>query len=82
MADSNFKPLMDALEARNIGNLIGYNSLSLILKLTDGEIVEMTGFEPDANTFRGQYYYNTIQNKLFKKIRTCNIGYGWIVVSE
>ncbi len=46
----------------------GYNCLELITKLNNGSIVEMTAFEPDATTYRNEFYYNIISNTLYKRI--------------
>jgi len=38
------------------------------LELNGATIIEPTKFEPDPNTHRGDYYYNTTTNRLYKKI--------------
>lgn len=51
---------------------IGFNSVELISKLTGGKIVEMTPFEPDASTHRDEWYYNTSENMLYRKVVVVN----------
>jgi hypothetical protein len=38
------------------------------LELNGATVIEPTKFEPDPNTYRGDYYYNTTTNRLYKKI--------------
>ena len=38
------------------------------LELNGATIIEPTKFEPDPDTYRGDYYYNTTTNRLYKKI--------------
>jgi hypothetical protein len=40
------------------------------LELDGATIVEPTAFEPDAATYRGEYYYNAITNTLYRKVVT------------
>ena len=40
------------------------------IELYGGTCLEPTAFEPDAATYRGEYYYNAITNTLYKKIIT------------
>lgn len=42
-----------------------------------GEIVHMTAFEPDPKTFRGDYYYNCLTNKLYKKLKVTSTDIQW-----
>lgn len=37
------------------------------IELVGGEVVEATVYEPDAATYRGEYYYNARSNILFKR---------------
>jgi hypothetical protein len=46
------------------------------LELLGGKPVEMIYYEPDANTFRDQYYYNTRENKIYKKLKA-GTKYVW-----
>lgn len=48
-------------------NTPGYNPIRYI-ELNGGRIIEPTAFEPDASTYRGDYYYNAVSNVLYKKI--------------
>ena len=51
------------------------------VELFGGEIVEMTFIEPDPQTFRGDFYYNTRFNQLFKKIKVGDAPF-WKRISE
>ncbi len=46
---------------------IGSNSIRVI-ELMGGRVIEPTAFEPDPNTYRGEYYYNAITNTLYRKV--------------
>lgn len=47
----------------------GFNP-AWFLELTGGELVIPTAFEPDASTFRGNYYYHAVTNVLYRKVIT------------
>ena len=47
----------------------GFNNIRVV-ELDGGKIIEPTAFEPNANTYRGEYYYNAITNALYRKIIT------------
>ena len=38
------------------------------LELDGATVLEPTAFEPDAATYRGEYYYNAITNTLYRKV--------------
>jgi hypothetical protein len=64
----------------------GYNP-NRFIKLAGGVEVPMSWNTPDAKTSRSDYYYNTRQNKLFKRTKATNpvnnkIVYYWQVVSD
>ncbi len=40
------------------------------LELTGARMVETTPFEPDPRTYRDDYYYNTVTNRLYRRITT------------
>ena len=40
------------------------------LELHGARIIEPTAFEPDAFTHRGDFYYNAINNALYRKVKT------------
>ncbi len=46
------------------------------LELFGGEEIETFFFEPDANTYRFEYYYNSRENKLKKKFKNGQL-YAW-----
>jgi len=47
----------------------GHNNIRFV-ELEGGRIIEPTAFEPDPNTYRGEYYYNANTNTLYRKIIT------------
>lgn len=58
----------------------GYNSGLLSVESNGGRMIPFSAYEPDAGTFRGDFYYNTTINTLFKKIVTSsNPKYGKLV---
>lgn len=50
-----------------------------LLELYGAEIIEPTAFEPDPNTHRSDFYYNAVNNVLYKKVSTTN---GAITISH
>lgn len=51
------------------------------IELYGGEIVECYFHEPDPQTYREDYYYNSRLNRLFKKVQTETVPY-WKGISE
>lgn len=47
----------------------GGNPLNF-MELYGAAMVETTAFEPDARTYRGEYYYNVLHNRLYRRIVT------------
>lgn len=48
---------------------VGHNASSLMVALNKNtKSVEILSFEPDPITFRDEYYYNSVDNVLYKKI--------------
>ena len=47
---------------------IGYNPHRFV-ELFGGEMVPVSNYEPDPQTFRSDYYYNSRVNKLYKRLR-------------
>lgn len=45
----------------------GSNPYQFVEKFEGGHIVEVTAFEPDPTTYRHEYYYNSVVNRLYKK---------------
>lgn len=39
-------------------------------ELWGATIIEPTAFEPDPSTYRGDYYYNSVTNTLYRKVIT------------
>jgi len=64
----NSDKFLEDLMARRGAITVSGNANRLGVELNGGHIVEMTPFEPDAATFRGWYYYNTMSNLLMRKI--------------
>ena len=63
--------LNEILAARGLISA-GYNSLRMAVELNGGNMVEVTNFEPDPCTHRSEYYYNSGQNRLYRRIFTDN----------
>jgi len=51
----------------------GHNS-AWELEINGGTIIEPTAFEPDPLSYRHDYYYNAINNILYRKITTSKNG--------
>jgi hypothetical protein len=56
------------------------------VELKGGRVIEPTAFEPDARTYRGEYYYNAVSNALYRKIITKKepgiIAAHWVKISD
>jgi len=64
----------DILSMRHPG--VGYNPTRFV-ELYGAEMVPMSRVEPDPNTFRSEYYYNTRQNALYRKLPTDDSKVVW-----
>lgn len=51
------------------------------VELFGGQLVSFSQYDPDPNTHRERFYYNTRENKLYKKIKAGN-QFVWKNVSE
>lgn len=60
---------LDDLFSRRGRKYGGFNNIRTV-ELDGGRIIEPTAFEPDASTYRNDYYYNAVTNTLYKKIIT------------
>lgn len=74
------------LEERRGQKRTGGNPTRFV-ELVDGEEVSNSFYEPDAETFRSPYYYNTRQNKLYKRVVMTNpvnqrTSHYWQLVSS
>lgn len=61
--------LTDLFDRRGSKQVVGYNPIRF-LELHGARIVEPEATEPDAATYRGEYYYNTTLNALYRKVVT------------
>ena len=61
---------LDELSEVRGRRFVGNNNTVWMLELAGATPIEPTAFEPDAATYRGDYYYNAITNALYKKIIT------------
>ncbi len=57
------------------------------IELIGGKVIEPTAFEPDPVTHRGEYYYNSINNILYRKVVTATsnasvVSAYWQKISE
>lgn len=64
----------------------GYDAFNH-LELHGARMVEATAFEPDPKTYRGEYYYNVILNRLYRRILVGQRADGvirahWVACSE
>lgn len=57
---------LSALRARR-GTFIPTGLTHNFVRLNGGRLVECTAFEPDPATYRGDYYYNAAENRLYKR---------------
>lgn len=53
----------------------------MLVELYGGSSIQISYYEPDANTFRDKYYYNSRLNRLYKKVGRTNL-YFWKPISE
>lgn len=65
---------------------VGGNPLNF-LELYGAAMVEVTAFEPDPRTFRGEYYYNAVTDRLYRRIVTARRADGvikaqWVPASD
>jgi len=60
---------LEDLFARRKQRKIGYQNIRNV-ELIGGKIIEPTAFEPDPVTYRGEYYYNSVTNVLYRKVIT------------
>lgn len=65
---------------------VGGNPLNY-LELYGATMVETTPFEPDPRTYRHEYYYNTVSNRLYRRLVTARRADGvikaqWIPCSD
>ena len=54
--------------ARRGQSTTGYNPHRFV-ELFGGTVVEAINYEPDPQTYRQEYYYNSRVNQLFKKLK-------------
>jgi hypothetical protein len=47
------------------------------LELHGARIIEPTAFEPDPFTHRGDFYYNAVDNALYRKVKTSKYSAIW-----
>lgn len=73
------------LIARRGAKKKGHTNIRAV-ELLGGKVIEPTAFEPDASTFRGEYYYNATTNTLYrKKVTVANSDTKvciWLKVSD
>ena len=48
-----------------------------LLERNGARIIEPLAGQPDPDTFRGEYYYNSLENMLYKKIKTISDTFVW-----
>lgn len=57
---------------------VGGNPHQFLEFFAGAKLVTLTAFEPDPATHRDDYYYNTITNRLYKKVVTAVLDNGVI----
>jgi len=70
----------DAWSKNGHPGISGYNTIWFI-ELIGGKVITYTAFEPDPNTHRDEFYYNVLENVLYKKIKIDGIN-AWKPVSN
>jgi hypothetical protein len=81
-------PLLDDLGRYRGNPSPGGLPLSFIERYFGGKAIQMMFHQPDPNTFRDEYYYNTRQNVLYRKVEApavgCTTGSSkvWKAISE
>jgi hypothetical protein len=58
----------------------GYNPIRFV-ELLGGEIVETLNAPPDPATYRDNYYYNSRQNRLFRRLFVKNEPENGLVIA-
>jgi hypothetical protein len=48
------------------------------LELNGATVISPTPFEPDPNTHRQEYYYNSIDNIMYKRARSSSQNHVWV----
>ena len=70
----------------DLNERIGDKSVGNIdIRLTElygSEIIEPTSFEPDPNTYRNAYYFNSVTNALYKKLEVSDGKFRWAIISD
>jgi len=62
--------VLSEIMSRQISHPVGGGNPHNFLELVGAAHIPMSFYEPDPGTFRHEYYYNTRQNRLYKKINT------------
>jgi hypothetical protein len=73
-------PLEDILSKRGKASDF-YGHTHNFIELFGGKAVLMSFYEPNPDTTRDSFYYNTRENRLFKKLRAVD-RYVWKPVSS
>lgn len=73
--------LAEIIAKREIHAQHGGGNTYWFLERMGGEMVHFTAFEPDPNTHRGSFYYNSLENVLYKKINKCGNVFAWKRIS-
>jgi hypothetical protein len=46
----------------------GYEETVQFLRLHGAHVIEPTAYEPDPNTYRHGYYYNAVDNAVYRRV--------------
>ena len=68
--------IADILNRRNKSSIGG--DTVWFLELNGATVINPTPFEPDPNTHRQEYYYNSIDNIMYKRARSSSQNHVWV----
>jgi hypothetical protein len=68
--------IADILNRRNKASIGG--DTVWFLELNGATVINPTPFEPDPNTHRQEYYYNSADNIMYKRARSSSQNHVWI----
>ena len=66
----------DILSRRNKSTVGG--DTVWFLELNGATVISPTPFEPDPNTYRQEYYYNSLENIMYKRAKSATQKYVWV----
>jgi len=70
--------ILSEILSRRGRTTVGFNP-NRFVELEGADAVPVMNYEPDPVTFRSEYYYNSRQNALFRKLTTEECGESTLV---